>query len=77
LSLDNLFESLDYLEKAEIKPALLNEVKRIMIVHGELDRIVPIEEAISIKENLSHARFVCMRDTGHIPFLRKDLAKVI
>lgn len=74
LDLDYLLESLDYLENAEIKAGPLNEIKNITIIHGEEDRIAPLKEAVDIKNSLPRARFVCIKDGGHIPFLRKDFA---
>ncbi len=75
--LNYLLETLDYLENAEIKPESLNSVKKIKIIHGECDSIAPIQEAIDISRALPHADFVCIKDAGHAPFLKKDFARYI
>jgi pimeloyl-ACP methyl ester carboxylesterase len=72
-----LLKTLDYLEDAELKPELLNKIKKIKIIHGELDPIAPIQEAADIKNSLPHARFIRIKEAGHIPFLRKDFAGII
>jgi pimeloyl-ACP methyl ester carboxylesterase len=77
LDLDYLLKTLDYLENAEIKPQLLDNIKRITIIHGEYDRIAPVQEAIDIKDKIPHARFICIKDAGHIPFLEEDFKGVI
>lgn len=75
--LDNLLRGLAYLENAEIKPGLLNKIKKITIIHGEYDRIAPIQEAIDIKAGLPAAKFVCVKNVGHIPFLKEDFARFV
>jgi malonyl-CoA O-methyltransferase len=76
LDLVYLFQGLDYLENSEIKPDLLNTIERITIVHGQRDIIASLDEAIAIKDNLTQARFICIRGAGHIPFLKKDFNKI-
>jgi len=75
--LNYLLETLDYLENTEIKPELLNGLEKIKIIHGEYDSIAPIQGATAIKDNLAYARFICIKDIGHIPFLKEDLGKYI
>ena len=75
--LDYLLKTLDYLEKTEIRPELLGEIKKITIIHGEKDSIAPIGEAMDISKNLPHAKFVCVKDTGHIPFLKEDFTRFV
>lgn len=66
-----LLETLDYLGQAEIKPELLNKVKKIKIIHGERDAIAPIQEAAAIVKSLPRAEFIPLKNTGHIPFKSK------
>lgn len=77
LDLDYLLKTLDYLERVEIKPELLNRIKNITIIHGEHDHIAPIQEAIDIKNSLTQVRFICIKDGGHIPFLIEDFSRYI
>ncbi len=69
LDLHYLVDSLGYLQNAEIRPELLEPIKKIKIIHGECDRIAPIKEALWIKEKLPQAEFISIKNTGHIPFL--------
>ena len=77
LDVDDLLRDLDYLEDTEIKGELLNGAKKITIIHGQHDRIAPIEEAIDIRNSLPHAKFVRVEGAGHIPFLKKDFADLL
>jgi len=67
-----LDEALTYLEAGSIKPAALEKVKRVRIMHGERDEIAPLAEALNIKGRLEAAEFILLKDTGHLPFLKKD-----
>ena len=77
LDLECLLETLDYLGRAEIKPEELAGIGRIKIIHGEADKIAPINEAVSIKEDLAQAEFTSIKNSGHIPFLEEDIRKYI
>ena len=77
MDLDHLLKALDYLENAKIKPELLNSIKNIKIIHGECDSIAPVQEAIDISKSLKHAKFISIKNAGHIPFLEKDFGKHI
>lgn len=65
LELEYLFSALDYLERSEINPALLKDVKEIKIIHGDCDKIAPIEEALEIKKDLPQAEFITIKGAGH------------
>lgn len=69
--LDYLLKTLDYLGNTEIVPQLLTNIENITIIHGRIDRIAPIEEAVEIKNSLPQARFVSVEDAGHAPFLSR------
>jgi pimeloyl-ACP methyl ester carboxylesterase len=69
-SLDYLLQTLEYLGDLEIRPNMLKNIHRIKIIHGELDKIAPIQEAIEIKNGLRHAELLVIKDTGHAPFLK-------
>jgi pimeloyl-ACP methyl ester carboxylesterase len=71
LSLDYLLRTLDYLKNCEMKPELLDGTAKIKIIHGENDRIAPLQEALDIKNKLPRAKFVGIKGAGHIPFLKK------
>ncbi len=77
LNLDYLFTTLGYLKAQELNPQALKEIRKIKIIHGEFDRIAPSEEARDIKRNLPQAKFISIRDAGHIPFLETDFNKYV
>ena len=66
--LNYLLETLDYLGNFIFKPGLIDRIKSVSIIHGENDRIAPIEEAKNIKKKLPRAGFINVRGAGHIPF---------
>lgn len=73
-----LLETLDYLEKSTIEPSFLEKVRNIRILHGEFDKISPIQESRAVKNELGEkAVFVCIKNTGHAPFLNKNLSKYL
>jgi pimeloyl-[acyl-carrier protein] methyl ester esterase len=75
--LDYLLESLDYLENAKINAKSLQIIKNIKIIHGEQDKIAPIQEAIDLKNNLTQVKFSLIKEAGHIPFFAQEFDKVI
>jgi len=77
LNLDYLFKTLDYLESARVLCDKLSSIKNIKIIHGECDNIAPFKEALTIRENLSNAEFIAIKDTGHMPFLNRGFTKYI
>lgn len=77
LDLDYLLGGLDYLEHAQINPALLNTVKKIQIIHGEDDAVAPIQEVTQLKGNLPQAKFTAIKETGHMPFLKENFGRYL
>ena len=75
--LEYLLRTLDYLEKAQINSQELAGIERIKIIHGESDRIAPIDEAREVQEAIANAELITIENSGHIPFLEADLGKYI
>jgi len=75
-SLNYLLQTLEYLGHAEIKTDMLKDVKKLKIIHGKLDTIAPLQEAIDIKNSLRHGELLLIEDAGHAPFLRRDFNKL-
>lgn len=75
MDLDLLLEGLDYLSSAQLR---LRELKRLKIkfIHGKVDKIAPIEEALRIKESLPQAKFISIKGAGHMPFLTPDFKRI-
>jgi len=73
--LDLLLEGLDYLSDSQLR---LQELKglKVKFIHGEGDKIAPMEEALKLKENLPQAKFISIGKTGHMPFFRPDFKKI-
>ena len=76
MNLDVLFKGLDYLSNAQIKTHDLKKVN-ITFLHGESDKIAPIEEALKISKNLPQAKFISIKGAGHIPFLRSNFNRIL
>ncbi|MGE5197601.1 MAG: alpha/beta fold hydrolase [Deltaproteobacteria bacterium] len=74
IELSVLMEGLDYLAGVSIDPRNLTAVKKIMIIHGEQDRIAPIREAAEISAELPQAQFLRIAGSGHIPFLSRNFS---
>lgn len=75
--LEYLLKTLDYLEKSQIDTQALSRIKRVKLIHGESDRIAPIDEAREVQEAIAGAELITIKDSGHIPFLETDLGKYI
>lgn len=69
MNLENLASGLQYLESCRINTESLAGIKRIRIFHGQHDKIAPLKEALQIKNDLAHAEFVNLPNTGHFCFL--------
>jgi pimeloyl-ACP methyl ester carboxylesterase len=75
MDLDLLLEDLDYLLKARIKLERAEGI-RIIFIHGQEDRIAPIEEAMEIRGGLPRAEFVSLKGAGHMPFLAANFKEI-
>ncbi len=74
----HLFDGLDYLAGRELKYGSLDGSK-IIFVHGENDKIAPIEEARLVAALTRPAKLVSIKDACHFPLLTeefKDIFKV-
>jgi len=75
--LEYLLETLDYLKGAAITPDMLENIKKVKIIHGEHDNVAPIEEARYINDKLPNASFIEIKNSGHIPPFDQNFAKLI
>jgi len=41
----------------------------VVIIHGNADALIPVERAHEMKNSITHARLVEVKDAGHIPML--------
>ncbi len=72
LRLEDLLLGLDYLCGAQINPASLAGIKRIIIFHGQEDKVASLNEAQQIKSELPQAEFISLSGVGHIPFFSRQ-----
>lgn len=72
-----LLETLHYLKCASLDAAHIPSCAKIQIVHGERDRIAPIEEARQLAKDLPNADFICVKNAGHFPFLNNNFPQTI
>jgi len=70
--LDYLLNTLDYLAAARIDTEGLKAIERVEFIHGEYDKIAPLEEALQVRKKLTQAGFRIIKDAGHLPFLKED-----
>lgn len=75
MGLKSLLADLGYLSKAEIKPDNL-EAFKVRFIHGQEDKIAPIEEALKIQGALPQARFISIEGQGHAPFLSSAFRRI-
>lgn len=75
MNLDSLLEDLDYLLKARIELGKAEGIK-LTFIHGQEDRIAPIEEAMELKKHLPGAEFISVKRAGHMPFLAADFREI-
>tara|TARA_Y100000031_G_C8136771_1_gene345634 strand:- start:93 stop:785 length:693 start_codon:yes stop_codon:yes gene_type:complete len=69
-----LLDTLDSLEDFQITNSMLKGIGKLKIVHGEKDKIAPIEEAIEIKNQVNKAKFIPIKDAGHMPFWGRNFS---
>jgi len=71
----HLFEGLDYLANRELKADYLDGSK-IIFVHGENDKIAPIEEARFVAAEAPSAKFISIKGACHFPLLTEEFRDI-
>jgi len=77
LELSKLLNELDYLENAVIDIDSLKQIKELTIIHGDSDRVAPLDEVRLIKNELKNARLLILKECGHMPFLEKEFNQLL
>ena len=67
-----LIAGLDRLCQFRIETEGLKNLKDVKIVHGSVDAVAPVKEAIGLAGELANSQLFIFEDTGHLPFLRED-----
>jgi pimeloyl-[acyl-carrier protein] methyl ester esterase len=62
---------LEYLAEVDLREILKNIKIPTLIIHGEDDKIVPVESGEYLAKNLPCAKMVEMPETGHIPHITR------
>jgi len=75
-NLEDLLKGLEYLSSAHLDPEGLSRVKRVKIINGDQDRIVPPQEASKVKSALPWALYFCLPGAGHISFLNPKFKEI-
>ncbi|MBU3215687.1 alpha/beta hydrolase [Clostridium estertheticum] len=67
-SVDSLALELDYLIQKDLRNKLVDVNIPLLMIHGEEDKICPIEATLYIKNILTHSNIEVIKSGGHIPF---------
>jgi pimeloyl-[acyl-carrier protein] methyl ester esterase len=68
-SLEILKEGLQLLHDTDFRQEFFNIQVPILLLYGQMDQIVPIEVAKTLKKNKLKAKVVILKGAGHLPFL--------
>lgn len=66
-SVETLIAGLEYLSEAGLKIHGLNKL-RPEIIYGMKDKIIPVNEIISLKQQMPDVKFTLIEGMGHLPF---------
>lgn len=67
-SVASLALELDYLIQKDLRNKLVDINIPLLMIHGEEDKICPIEATLYIKNKLAHSNIEVIKSGGHIPF---------
>ncbi|MGB3083000.1 MAG: alpha/beta hydrolase [Candidatus Omnitrophota bacterium] len=73
-----LSSQLDFLKYNHMPVIGLREhLRKLVFIHGEKDAVIPLVEANALHKYLPGARFVTIKDAGHVPFLRPEFKSIM
>jgi pimeloyl-ACP methyl ester carboxylesterase len=67
-----LSRGLDWLSQARLCPDALETIPSLTVVHGNDDRIAPVQGVIDLVAKLPQAKLILFKKGGHIPFLSNE-----
>ena len=67
-SVDSLALEIDYLIQKDLRSRLVNINIPLLMIHGEEDKICPLDATLYIKNIITHSNIEVIRSGGHIPF---------
>lgn len=56
-------------ERSDSSSLLASMDYPVVVIHGDADVLIPIERGQEMKDAISHAHFVKIKDAGHVPML--------
>jgi pimeloyl-ACP methyl ester carboxylesterase len=71
-----LLSSLAKLENSALDSRALAEIKNLTFIHGQDDKIAPVEEIKEFAKTLPQAHCHLIENCGHLPFLRGEFAAI-
>ena len=69
-----LLEGLDILGKADLRPILSGISVPVFILHGENDRLCPVQAGRYMHQHMGNSQLKIFPDCGHLPFLTQEKA---
>lgn len=75
LPMEQLADELDWLGRVEIRPADLQKLENVRLIHGSADAIAPVDEAMALAAAVPQSKLIAFEQAGHAPFLRDDFAR--
>ncbi|MGA1874614.1 MAG: alpha/beta fold hydrolase [bacterium] len=67
-----LLEGLAILESTDLRPVLPHLSMPVLIIHGEEDKICPIEAGLFMHQHIPRSRLDTFPSCGHAPFLTRE-----
>ncbi|MFA4858197.1 MAG: alpha/beta hydrolase [Candidatus Margulisiibacteriota bacterium] len=69
---DDLSRQLDTLGQQSLNISNLSTATKITFIHGQNDKIAPVEEIKEFVSRFPQAKLIIMENCGHLPFLHKE-----
>jgi len=64
-----LKQGLNTLKQEDLRDALAHIQQPTLVLHGQLDAVIPVQAGQYLAEHIPHADWHCFEDAGHAPFL--------
>ena len=78
MDMNFLSSQLDFLKYNHLPVMGLKEhFRKLVFIHGAKDAVIPMGEADTLHKYLPGARFITIKDAGHVPFLRPEFKSIL
>jgi len=71
VEVESVLEELKEIELLDIREELSKIEIPTLIIHGDKDKVVPIESGLYLKNNITNSKFKAFNGHGHAPFIDK------